>query len=121
MDNIITACNVAVNKLDGYMDGVSPQELRTMQEDGADFVFLDVRSPKEVAKASLAGSTNIPLGVLRDRLEELDREKEIVTFCQISLRGYEAARILNGAGFEKVRVLDGGIVMWPYEKEVSEG
>jgi rhodanese-related sulfurtransferase len=49
-------------------------------------------------------------------LDEIPRDKEIVTFGQISLRGYEASLILKAAGFKDVRVLDGGIAMWPYEK-----
>jgi rhodanese-related sulfurtransferase len=49
-------------------------------------------------------------------LGELPKNKEIVTFCKVSLRGYEAAKILQGAGFSRVRVLDGGMAVWPYEK-----
>jgi rhodanese-related sulfurtransferase len=116
MDNIITAANVARNKLDGQMAGVSPIEVRRMMEDAADFVFLDVRSPAEYEQVRLPGATLIPLGVLRGRLDELPRHKDIVAFCKISLRGYEAALILKAAGFEKVRVMDGGIAMWPFEK-----
>jgi len=48
-------------------------------------------------------------------LDELPRDREIVTFCKISLRGYEAALILKAAGFGRVRVMDGGIAMWPDE------
>ena len=64
-----------------------------------DFVLLDVRSPAEHQQERLAGSTLIPLGALRSRLGELPRDKEIVTFCKVSLRGYEAAKILPGRGF----------------------
>jgi rhodanese-related sulfurtransferase len=116
MDNIITAANVLRNKMDGYMEGVSVQEVHEMQQRKQDFVFLDVRSPKEYEQVRLPGSTLIPLGLLRGRLAELPRDKEIVTFCKISLRGYEAALILNAAGFKKVRVMDGGVVVWPFEK-----
>ena len=116
MDNIITAANVARNKLDGHMIGVSAEEVHGMLKDKRDFVFLDVRSPGEYEQVRLAGSMLIPLGALRGRLDELPRDKEIVTFCKISLRGYEAALILKAAGFENVRVMDGGVVMWPYEK-----
>jgi rhodanese-related sulfurtransferase len=116
MDNIITAANVARNKLDGRMVGVSPREVHRMMEAKNGFVFLDVRSPAEHDKVRLPGATLIPLGALRERLGELPRDKEIVTFCKVSLRGYEAALILKAAGFEKVRVMDGGIAMWPYEK-----
>jgi len=64
----------------------------------------------------LPHSTLIPLGALRGRLDELPKDKEIVTFCKISLRGYEAALILKAAGFRNVSVMDGGIATWPYEK-----
>ncbi len=116
MDNIITAANVARNKLDGHMMGISSAEVRKMQEEKRDFVLLDVRTPGEYEQMHLAGSTLIPLGALRGRLDEVPRDKPIVTFCKISLRGYEAALILKHAGHEDVRVMDGGIAMWPYEK-----
>jgi NADPH-dependent 2,4-dienoyl-CoA reductase/sulfur reductase-like enzyme/rhodanese-related sulfurtransferase len=116
MDNIITAANVARNKLDGRMTGVSPQDVHRMMESGNGFVLLDVRSPAEYEQVRLPGTTLIPLGALRERLGELPRDKEIITFCKVSLRGYEAALILKSARFEKVRVMDGGIAMWPYEK-----
>jgi rhodanese-related sulfurtransferase len=116
MDNVITAANVARNKLDGKMAGVSPQEVHQMMEGKEDFVLLDVRSPAEHEEVRLPGSTLIPLGALRERLDELPKQRDIVTFCKVSLRGYEAALILKAAQFEKVRVMDGGIAMWPYEK-----
>jgi len=116
MDNIITAANVARNKLDGHMQGISAAEVKGMLDEKKDFVFLDVRSLREHEQSRLAGSTLIPLGALRGRLGELPKDKQVVAFCQISLRGYEAALILKAAGFENVCVLDGGVAMWPYEK-----
>jgi rhodanese-related sulfurtransferase len=59
---------------------------------------------------------HIPSGALRSRLSEIPKGKEIVTFCRLSIRGYEAALILKAAGFSRVCVMDGGLVMWPYEK-----
>jgi NADPH-dependent 2,4-dienoyl-CoA reductase/sulfur reductase-like enzyme/rhodanese-related sulfurtransferase len=117
MDNIITAANIARNKLDGLMRGLSPAAVHEMIQNKEDFVFLDVRSPGEHEQVRLPGGTLIPLGTLRGRLDELPRDKRIVAFCKISLRGYEAALILEDAGFEQVWVMDGGIAMWPYKKE----
>jgi NADPH-dependent 2,4-dienoyl-CoA reductase/sulfur reductase-like enzyme/rhodanese-related sulfurtransferase/two-component sensor histidine kinase len=116
MDNIITAANVARNKLDGHMVGVPAEEVHRMLQENRDFLLLDVRSPREHEELRLPGSTLVPLSALRGRLEELPRDKEIVTYCQVSLRGYEAALVLKAAGFENVRVLDGGLAMWPYER-----
>jgi rhodanese-related sulfurtransferase len=116
MDNIITAANVARNKRAGAYVGVTPMEVHQMLMDKRDFVFLDVRTPGEYERQRLPGATTVPLGSLRGRLGELPKDKPIITFCEISLRGYEAALILRHAGFEDVRVMDGGVVMWPYEK-----
>ena len=117
MDNIITASDIARNKLDGRFQSVTPMEVKEKIDRGDEFVFLDVRSPGEYETTCLANSTLIPLGKLRSRLEELPKDKEIIAFCKISLRGYEAAIILQAAGFDNVKVMDGGVVMWPYEKK----
>jgi NADPH-dependent 2,4-dienoyl-CoA reductase/sulfur reductase-like enzyme/rhodanese-related sulfurtransferase len=116
LDNIITAANVARNKLDGQVVGITPMEVKARLDAKEDFVLLDVRSPAEHQQENLGGATLIPLGALRSRLGELPKEKEIVAFCKVSLRGYEAARILQGAGFKHVRVMDGGMAVWPFEK-----
>ncbi|HVV71619.1 MAG TPA: rhodanese-like domain-containing protein [Verrucomicrobiae bacterium] len=91
-------------------------EVKTRLDAKEDFVLLDVRSPAEHQQERLAQATLIPLGALRSRLNELPKDKDIVAFCKISLRGYEAAKILQGAGFTRVRVMDGGMAVWPYEK-----
>jgi NADPH-dependent 2,4-dienoyl-CoA reductase/sulfur reductase-like enzyme/rhodanese-related sulfurtransferase len=116
LDNLITAANVARNKLDGQVVGITPMEVKARLDGNEDFVLLDVRSPAEHQQENLAGSTLIPLGALRSRLGELPKEKDVVAFCKVSLRGYEAAKILQGAGFNRVRVMDGGMAVWPFEK-----
>ncbi|UCD28024.1 MAG: FAD-dependent oxidoreductase [Planctomycetota bacterium] len=116
MDNIITAANIARNKLNGDMVGISPIEVHRMRQEKENFIFLDVRTPGEHEQVRLSDTLSIPFGSLRGRLNELPKDADIVTFCTSSLRGYEAGLVLRAAGFEKVRVMDGGINMWPYEK-----
>lgn len=116
VDNIITAANVLRNKISGMMTGISSREVKEKLDRGDDFVMLDVRGPAELETMKIDPCVNIPLGALRDRLGELDKEREIVTYCKISLRGYEAALILKHAGFKNVKVMDGGVLMWPYKK-----
>lgn len=113
VDNILVAANILRNKIDGDMDGITPVDVLAMRESGADFTLLDVRSPAEDGQMRIEGSVNIPLGTVRKRMGELDRNKPVVAFCKISLRGYEAALILKQAGFTDVKVMDGGILMWP--------
>jgi NADPH-dependent 2,4-dienoyl-CoA reductase/sulfur reductase-like enzyme/rhodanese-related sulfurtransferase len=115
MDPLITLGNIVRNKLDGLYEGVSTVEVKKMIDDGEDFVFLDVRSPAEYEAMSIPGTILIPLGALRESMEKLPKDKDIVAFCKISLRGYEAARILEGAGYPKVKVMEGGVLAWPYE------
>jgi rhodanese-related sulfurtransferase len=120
MDNLITAVNVARNKRSGFLKGISAEEVHRKLQAKEAFVFLDVRSPQEHQEVRLPKGTLIPLGALRTRLNELPRDQEIIAFCKISLRGYEAALILEHAGFKNVKVLDGGIAMWPYETETGK-
>ena len=116
VDNILTAANVLRNKLDGAMTGISSKEVKAKLDNGDDMILLDVRSPKELEAMKISEAINIPLGKLRSSLDQLDKSKEIIAFCKISLRGYEAALILKNAGFKNVKVMDGGILMWPYKK-----
>lgn len=58
-------------------------------------------------------SGDISLGALRGKVDVLDKTKPVVAFCKISLRGYEAALILKKSGFKEVKVMDGGILIWP--------
>ena len=119
MDNLIVAADILKNKLAGHAKGISPRQVKQMLDDGDDFILLDVRSPAEHAAMRLAGAKLVPLGALREKLDSLPKDKEIVTFCKISLRGYEAQKILNAAGFTKVWFLDGGILTWPYGVETG--
>ena len=62
-------------------------------------LLLDVRRPDERARGFIPGSTHIPLDELRQRLGELPREREIITYCESGQRSYNAARILSQHGF----------------------
>jgi len=70
-------------------------------------VLLDVRRPEEVAAGTIPGAVNIPVQELRERIGELPRDKELLVFCQVGLRGYVACRLLSQLGY-KCRNLTGG-------------
>jgi len=79
----------------------------TWQPDGE--FLLDVRDRDEVAEfGKLDNSINIPLAQLRDRLDEVPRDRHIITYCQKGQRGYLAACLLHGRGYENVANLRGG-------------
>ncbi len=119
IDNVAVAANSIMNKLVGRLKGVSAFEAKKLlNKEGV--VFLDVRTPDECKQIRLGDCSNvkyIPLGQLRSRSGELNKDDEIVAFCKISLRGYEAEGILEGQDFENVKVMEGGIVAWPFECE----
>ncbi|NCB28975.1 MAG: pyridine nucleotide-disulfide oxidoreductase [Clostridia bacterium] len=73
-----------------------------------DTILLDVREEAELMAFTLPGAKHIPLGRLRDRLDELDPTKCIVTFCAIGVRSYNAARILMQHGFSDVLLYPAG-------------
>lgn len=120
IDHSIATAHVMQNKLKGLFKGISAKELREKSKNKDPMVLIDVRNPDEYEEMRLGvGEKLIPLGQLRKRLNELpeDKNTEIITWCKISLRGYEAARVLQAYGYRNVKVLEGGIVAWPYQRE----
>ncbi len=117
VDVLHQAANALRNKLDGIGSSLDPVEVQQLRTQGQDVILLDVRSPAEYAEVRIAGATHLPLGALRERLAELPRDREIIPFCKLSLRGFEAQKILEAAGFTRVRYLEGGILGWPYTLE----
>ncbi|MBN2402097.1 MAG: FAD-dependent oxidoreductase [Spirochaetes bacterium] len=120
IDHSIAAAHIMQNKLSGLMTGISCKELKDKLDSGEKPFVLDVRGPDEFEQTRLGiGEHLIPLGALRSRFRELpaDKSAEIICYCKISLRGYEAARVLNGHGWKNVKVMEGGIMAWPYPKE----
>ena len=119
MDNITTAANIVRNKIDGFAKSLSPMEVKEKMDKGDDFVMLDVRMPielEEQGKMPWDNTIHIPLGKLRSEIDKVPKDKEIIAFCKISLRGYEAQKTLEGFGYKDVKFMDGGILLWPYEK-----
>ena len=92
---------------------ISAEELRQeIDEKGDDLVVIDVREPHEWEIVHIDGARLIPLNQLPERLSELDGHAEIVTHCHHGARSMKALEILKGAGFGKVRSLEGGIDAW---------
>ncbi len=120
IDNLIAAAHVLENKMLGRMHGVSARDVKARIDAGEDVFILDTRGPDEYEQMRLGiGEVLIPLGALRKRMNELpeDKTKEIICFCKISLRGYEAASLLESNGWINVKVMEGGIMAWPFSRE----
>jgi len=120
IDHLVTAAHIMENKLKGRFTGISVREVRRKLDAGETPFLLDGRNPNEYEEMHLGiGERLIPLGALRSRLGELPANKnaEIICFCKISLRGYEAETILRAHGYTNVKVMEGGIMAWPYPRK----
>jgi len=115
MDVLIHGANIARNKLDRLLRGVTVTELQAMRQGGEDLFLLDVRSPDEHQNGCIPGSTLVPLGAVRSRLDQIPRDRPVVAYCKTSLRAWEAACILAGQGYTNVAILDGGFLAWPFD------
>lgn len=62
--------------------------------------MLDVRTSEEFNSGHIDGFKNIPVDELRERLEEIEKNKPVYLICQSGLRSYIASRILEGNGFD---------------------
>lgn len=105
----------------GLLRGDHPQvdvEAALAAADRAEALLLDVRTPTEYASGHMPGAINIAVDELRSRLGELPRDREILTYCQVGMRGYVAARLLLQNGF-KVRNIGGGFSTYRLWQAVS--
>jgi NADPH-dependent 2,4-dienoyl-CoA reductase/sulfur reductase-like enzyme/rhodanese-related sulfurtransferase len=120
IDHFIATVHIMQNKMKGRMKGISAMEVKRKITSSESPFLLDVRESIEFERMRLGiGETLISLGALRKRMNELpeDKEKEIICFCQISLRAYEAALVLEDEGWKDVKVMEGGVAAWPYPRE----
>ncbi|WP_019616196.1 FAD-dependent oxidoreductase [Psychromonas ossibalaenae] len=75
-------------------------------------MLVDVRTQAEVSNMGLIpGAFNIPVDELRANLIKLDKNKEILIYCQVGLRGHVASRLLTNLGYT-VKNLSGGFKTW---------
>lgn len=108
-DPVNMAGFVAENILTGKVKIVHWREIEKLP---ASTLLVDVRTSMENSLGTIPGSINIPVDELRGRLDELPKDKDIVVFCAVGLRGYLAWRILSQNGYANVRNLSGGYKTW---------
>ncbi|TJX65219.1 pyridine nucleotide-disulfide oxidoreductase [Soehngenia saccharolytica] len=111
----------ADNILKGLTEQILWRELDSVDKNT--HVLLDVREDVERELGFIENSIHIPLGQLRNRLNELDKSKTYIVYCAVGLRGYIADRILRQNGFKSLN-LAGGFntykTMYMQDKKDSE-
>lgn len=90
---------------------ISVSELQAAIEKQDDFQLVDVRTI-EKHQAFNIGGKHIPSDELITRLNELDQDKLIVTYCSTGGRSMRALQLLLSNGFTKVKSLTGGMTAW---------
>ena len=114
-DPINIAGFVASNILKGDLDPILWNEMSNLVPE--DTVFIDLRNKDELeASGSIKGAMHIPLHRLRQKLPELDREKNYIPYCAVGLRSYVGHRILVQNGY-KSKNLSGGFKTYLGAKE----
>jgi NADPH-dependent 2,4-dienoyl-CoA reductase/sulfur reductase-like enzyme/rhodanese-related sulfurtransferase len=101
--------NQAAFVVDNIENGdINPIHFDELADLTGDEILLDVREPDEITtNGGLEGAINIPVDQLRTRMDELPKDKEIIVFCAVGLRGNVATRQLSHRGY-KARNLIGG-------------
>lgn len=109
-DPVNHLATLASGVISGDHPVVSIQDLKQELEHGTN-LLLDVRNLNEYQRGTIAGAVLIPVNELRDRLHEIPKDKPIIVFCQVGMRGYIATRILLQNGY-KVKNLMGGYSLY---------
>lgn len=120
IDHSIATAHIMQNKLRGLFKGISSEDVEEKVKNKENVVYLDVRNPNEYEQMRIGiGERLIPLGQIRKRISELpeDKNTEIIVWCKISLRGYEAALVLQANGYTNVKLMEGGVMAWAGKRE----
>jgi rhodanese-related sulfurtransferase len=97
---------------------ITPAEFVARRDSGETLTLLDVREDWELGVASVPGIIHIPMGQVADRLQELDRNTEVVVLCRSGRRSLEVAKFLQQNGFKTVN-LAGGILAWSRDLDAT--
>lgn len=120
-DPVNMAGFAAGNIVNGLTDVIHWSELDEINWQEA--VLVDNRTAKENKMGAIEvteNRLNIPLNELRERLDELPTDKEIIVYCGSGLRSYIATRILLQNGFDKLRNLSGGYRLYKAVQQDKE-
>jgi adenylyltransferase/sulfurtransferase len=91
---------------------INIDQFKEIRDNGNNVVVLDVREYHEYDICNIEDSVLIPLGELADRLDELNKDDEIVVHCHHGGRSMRATQFLRDKGFKNVKNLAGGIDAW---------
>ncbi|CDF58703.1 DsrE/DsrF/DrsH-like family protein [Thermobrachium celere] len=118
-DPVNMAGFTAANILKGDMKIIHADELKNINPD--EYFIVDVRTDVEFEGGHLEGAVNIPVDELRKRMNEIPKDKKIIVYCKIGLRGYIAYRILVQNGYDVYNLSGGYDLVLAYQMKYGEG
>lgn len=92
---------------------ITVAELQAMLQQGG-LRLVDVRTDAEVARGKIPQGDSLPLHLIPLRLNELDKTRPTVFYCQMGGRSAQAAAFATANGFADVYNLQGGITAWAH-------
>jgi len=97
----------------GYTD-ISPSDAYQLLKNKSNVIFLDVRTPAEVAGGTVEGATVIDYRAdgFNDEVAVLDRNASYIVYCRSGGRSSKASKIMEGLGFKNVQNMEGGYTAW---------
>ncbi len=98
---------------------INVNDLNLKFTNNENFILLDVRTDQEVFISKIQGSIHIPMNDVPLRLDELNKEKEIVVQCKSGKRSAKVCEFLLNNNFSNVKNLKGGIIAWSEEIDSS--
>ncbi|MBE6791403.1 MAG: CoA-disulfide reductase [Ruminococcaceae bacterium] len=107
---------VAENIVSGKLKQFFWHDVEKLPRDGSVFL-LDTRTPFEVMNGKIDGFVNIPLDSLRQRINEIPKDRPVFVHCHSGLRSYLACRILTGGGYDCYNLAGGWRL---YESVINE-
>jgi NADPH-dependent 2,4-dienoyl-CoA reductase/sulfur reductase-like enzyme/rhodanese-related sulfurtransferase len=114
LDILHHLANLVLNKMAGRIQGLKPKEVKEKLDKNGDFTLLDVRSRGEFKAARIESPQTrlLPQSRLRQEMQDLPKDKEIVMMCHRGVRAYQAACTLKGAGMKDVKFMEGSLACW---------
>lgn len=107
-----------IGPLEQNANYISNDKLKEWLDAGKDITLLDMRNEFEVNLGSFENATHLAIRNFRDiiqlesEINELPKDKPLVTFCTGGIRCEKGANILANNGFDQVFQLEGGIIKY---------
>ena len=101
------------------LNEIDVNELKVMIDNDKNFILLDVRTDNEVFISKLSKSIHIPMNDIPNRLNELDKSKEIIIYCKSGKRSAKVCEFLINNKYKNIKNLQGGILAWSEQIDSS--